>query len=384
MSPGHDVPWRTPVCDLLGIERPIFGFSHEPRVVAAIAHAGGYGVLGVARERPEEIPGMLSQLREAVGDRPFGVDLMLPAGMPEDDAAASAGAQALPAGHRAFVAGLGERYRVPPATRPNFFADTIRTQALFAAQVDAVLAADVDGVATAVGLPEAVIGRVRACGKTTLALVGSPRHARAAIAAGAQVIVAQGHDAGGHTGPIGTFTLVPQVVEAAGAIPVIAAGGIGCGAQIAAALALGAQGAWLGTLWLGATENGTHPLLRAKLERAGSEDTTVTRAHSGKPCRVVRSGWSDAWDAPGAPAPLPMPWQHALTGGLLAAIEEHEIEPLLYEAAGQSVAWLTREEPVAGIFARLVAQTDAALARLARLTTDARPGSHRPQHPAFP
>jgi NAD(P)H-dependent flavin oxidoreductase YrpB (nitropropane dioxygenase family) len=359
--------WRTPVCALLGIDRPIFGFSHSPEVAAAISRAGGYGVLGVARELPDAIPPLLARMREACGDAPFGVDLMLPAGMPADDAEAEAGRAAIPAAHRAFVDGLRERYAVPPATRPNFFSRTVRTRALFAEQAEAVLAADVDGVATAVGLPVELVARVRAAGKTTIALVGTPKHARAALDAGAQVLVAQGYDAGGHTGAIGTFSLVPQVVALAGGVPVIAAGGVATGAQVAAALALGAQGAWLGTAWLGAVENRTPRALLARLVAAGSEDTTITRAHSGKPCRVVRSAWTDAWAAPGAPAPLPMPWQHALTGELLAAIEEHQIEPLLYEAAGQSVAWLDREEPAADIFVRLVAQTDAALARLAPL-----------------
>jgi NAD(P)H-dependent flavin oxidoreductase YrpB (nitropropane dioxygenase family) len=364
-SSGTDAcSWRTPVCALLGIERPIFGFSHTLEVAAAISLAGGYGVFGVARELPERIPELLARLREAVGGRPFGVDLMLPAGMPERSDAAAAQA-AIPAAHRAFVEDLRRRYAVPPATRPTFFTETVRSRELFVRQVDAVLASDVDGVATAVGLPPDVVARVREAGKTTLSLVGSPKHARAALAAGAQVLVAQGYDAGGHTGSIGTMSLVPQVVEVAGGVPVIAAGGIATGAQVAAGLALGAQGAWLGTAWLGAVENHTHPILLAKLVAAGSEDTTITRAHSGKPCRVVRSAWSDAWAAPGAPLPLAMPWQQALTGELLAAVEEHGIEPLVYEAAGQGVAWLQREETVAAIFARLVSQTDAAMARLA-------------------
>jgi NAD(P)H-dependent flavin oxidoreductase YrpB (nitropropane dioxygenase family) len=373
--------WRTPVCDLLRIERPIFGFSHTLEVAAAISRAGGYGVFGVARELPERIPELLARLREAVGGAPFGVDLMLPAGMPADDAEAQAGRAALPEAHRAFVDGLRRKYAVPPATHRTFFTETIRTRALFAAQVDAVLASDVDGVATAVGLPADVVARVRRAGKTTLSLVGSPKHARAALAAGAQVLVAQGYDAGGHTGTIGTMSLVPQVVEAAGDVPVIAAGGIATGAQVAAALALGAQGAWLGTAWLGAAENRTHPMLLAKLVAAGSEDTTITRAHSGKPCRVVKSAWSDEWAAPGAPAPLSMPWQQALTGELLAAVEEHGIEPLVYEAAGQSVAWLRDEAPAAAIFAHLVRDTDSALARLAAFALPRTAGHpHRPGH----
>jgi len=360
--------WRTPVCERLGIALPIFGFSHSLEVAAAISRAGGYGVFGVARERPDAIPGLIAKLREAVGDAPFGVDLMLPAGMPADDAEAEAGRAAIPAAHRAFVEDLRRRFAVPAATKPHFFSHTVRTRALFAEQLEAVLAADVDGVATAVGLPVEVVARVRASGKTTLSLVGSPKHARAALAAGADVLVAQGCDAGGHTGPIGTFSLVPQVIEVAGDVPVIAAGGIATGAQIAAALAMGAQGAWLGTAWLGALENRTPRALLERLIAAGSEDTVITRAHSGKPCRVVRSAWSDAWAAPDAPTPLPMPWQHALTGELLAAIEEHEVAPLVYEAAGQSVAWLQGEAPAADIMARLAAQTDAALARVVALS----------------
>jgi NAD(P)H-dependent flavin oxidoreductase YrpB (nitropropane dioxygenase family) len=142
---------------------------------------------------------------------------------------------------------------------------------------------------------------------------------------------------------------------------VIAAGGIGTGAQVAASLALGAQGAWLGTLWLGTREHELPAALAAKLIAAGSEDTVITRAHSGKPCRVVRSAFSDAWAEKDAPEPLAMPYQQALTGELLAAVEEHEIAPLMYEAAGQSVAWLRKIEPVAEVMQRLVAETHAAL-----------------------
>ncbi len=357
--------FRTPLCERLGVALPIFGFSHEIDVVAAIGHAGGFGVFGVAREDPARIPAQLAALREKLGDLPFGVDLMLPAGVPDRSDPAEVAAR-IPDGHRAFVNGLRDKYAVPAATRPTFFTSFVRSKALFEQQVAAVLASDVDLVATAVGLPPEVIARTRAAGKRTLSLIGSPRHAQAAIAAGAEILVAQGYDAGGHTGTIGTLSLVPQVVELAmpHGIPVLAAGGIATGAQILAALAMGAQGAWLGTAWLGASENRTHRVLLDKLKRAGSEDTTITRAHSGKPCRVIRSAWSEEWAAPGAPTPLPMPYQQALTGELIAAIEEHDIAPLVYEAAGQSVAWLRDEEPVATIMARLVGQMREAWATL--------------------
>lgn len=359
----HDrIPdFRTPVCERLGIRLPIFGFSHETEVVAAICRAGGFGVYGVAREDPQKIPARLRDLRDRIGDAPFGVDLMLPAGVPErsDPEAVAAG---IPDEHRAFVRGLRDKYAVPAATRSTFFTSFIRSKALFEQQIQAVLDSDVDLVATAIGLPADVIARAKAAGKTTLALVGAPKHARAAVAAGADVLVAQGYDAGGHTGTIGTMSLVPQIIEVAAphAIPVLAAGGIATGAQILGALAMGAQGAWLGTAWLAARENHTHRVLLDKLISAGSEDTVITRAHSGKPCRVVRSAWSDEWSMPGAPTPLPMPYQQALTGELIAAVEEHGVEPLVYEAAGQGVAWIREEQTVHDIVSRLVEQMHTA------------------------
>jgi NAD(P)H-dependent flavin oxidoreductase YrpB (nitropropane dioxygenase family) len=218
-----------------------------------------------------------------------------------------------------------------------------------------------------VGLPPEVIKRAKDRGKLTFALVGAARHAAAARAAGVDVLVAQGYDAGGHTGPVGTFTLVPQIVEASGGLPVLAAGGVGCGRQIAAAFGLGAQGVWLGTAWLAAREHHTPPVLLKKLLAARSEDTVLTRAHSGKPCRVVRSAWSDLWSAKGAPETLPMPYQQALIGELLAAVEEHEIEPLVYEAAGQSIAWFNELTTVRDIVERLLAETSASLENMRAL-----------------
>jgi NAD(P)H-dependent flavin oxidoreductase YrpB (nitropropane dioxygenase family) len=359
---------RTPLCERLGIRTPIFGFSHEPDVVVAICKAGGFGVFGVARDDPAHIPAKLAALRERVGDAPFGVDLMLPPGVPERSDPNEV-ARHIPDGHRRFVRELGEKYRVPKATRDTFFTSFIRSRELFERQIEAVLASDVDLVATAIGVPPEVIERARAAGKTTLSLIGSPRHAEAAIAAGVEILVAQGYDAGGHTGPIGTLSLVPQIVSMAApaGVPVIAAGGIATGSQLLAALAMGAQGAWLGTAWLAARENHTHRTLLRKLIDARSDDTVISRAHSGKPCRVVRSAWSDEWAAPGAPSPLPMPYHQALTGELLAAVDEHDVAPLIYEAAGQGVAWIREETSVADIVARLENELSAAWAALQRL-----------------
>ena len=348
------------LCRRLGVALPIFGFSHSIEVTVALAEAGGFPVFGAARETPDRIAEDIALLRRRLGGRPFGVDLMYPklAGDESDRAAAK---RKLPPEHLAFVEGLREKYAVPAQTRPHFFSDSIRNAAFFKAQTEAVLESGVDAVVTAVGLPQDVVRAARARGKTTFALVGSARHVAAARTAGIDILVAQGADAGGHTGTVGTYTLVPQVVEAAGGLPVLAAGGVGHGRQVAAAFALGAQGVWLGTAWLATREYATPPALLAKILAARSEDTVMTRAHSGKPCRVVNSAYIEAWAAPGAPAPLPMPYQHVLTGELLAAIEEHQVEPLVYEACGQSVAWFNELTTVGDIVERLAAETRAAL-----------------------
>ncbi|MGE0313125.1 MAG: NAD(P)H-dependent flavin oxidoreductase [Lautropia sp.] len=357
-------PLTNALCRRLGIRYPVFGLAHSIEVVAAISRAGGFGVYAAARDGPSQLAQKLRALRALCPDHPVGVDLLLPAGIP-DDASRESLAAGVPAAHREFVAGIARKYGVPPASRGNFFSQYVRSKALFDEQVDAVIGSGIGVFAAATGVPPAVIARVRGAGLATIALVGTARHARKAVDAGVDILVAQGYDAGGHTGAIGTFTLVPQVIEAADGRPVLAAGGIGTGAQIAAALAMGAQGAWLGTVWLGSVEHRLPAALSAKLKAAGSGDTVITRAHSGKPCRVVKSAFTDEWHAPGAPEPLAMPWQQALTGDLLAAVEEHEVAPLVYEAAGQSVAWVGEPRPVAAIVDSLVAGLREALDGLA-------------------
>ncbi|CAG9183129.1 hypothetical protein LMG23992_04904 [Cupriavidus laharis] len=348
------------LCSRLGIRHPIFGLAHSIEVAAAISNAGGLGIYAAARDGPNELARKLSALRDLCPDAPVGVDLLLPTALPGVSTPGDLAA-AIPDGHRRFVDGLFDRFQVPPATEGNFFSQYVRSQALFEEQITAVAESRMDVFAAGVGTPADSIARVRRAGMTTIALVGAVKHARKAIEAGVDVLVAQGYDAGGHTGTIGTFTLVPQIIAAAEGRPVLAAGGIGAGSQIAAALAMGAQGAWLGTVWLGSSEHRLPAALTDKLLAATSEDTVLTRAHSGKPCRVVRSAFSDAWEAADAPAPLDMPYQQALTGRLLAAVEEHQIAPLMYEAAGQSVAWVQEVEPVARIMDRLVRETRQSL-----------------------
>ncbi len=351
--------FMTPISGTLGIELPIFGFSHEPDVVIAIARAGGFPVLGLAREMPEHIPDLIATVERGLAGRPYGIDLMLPANVPEQADLASL-RSTIPSTHREFVAKLREQYGIAPPRREHFFTRHVRSERLFEQQITAVLDSGARAVATAIGLRQEFLEEARRRGKLTFSLVGSPRHARKALAAGVEVLVAQGYDAGGHTGPIGTLSLLPQIIALAGDAPVLAAGGIASGAQVLGCLAMGAQGAWLGTLWMGAEENHTPPGLLKRLIASGSDDTLITRAHSGKPCRVVRSEWIDAWHAPGAPVPLDMPMQQVLTGEAFASIAEHDDERLAYDAAGQSVFGITHPTTVAEQVATLKAEMDTA------------------------
>jgi NAD(P)H-dependent flavin oxidoreductase YrpB (nitropropane dioxygenase family) len=363
-------PLATPVCAMLGLRHPVFAFSHSIAVAAAVSRCGGIGTYGATRRTPQEIRAELAELRRLAGDAPIGVNLVLPPGMPEDDDP-DVIERELPERHKAFVKGLYEKYAVPPPKRRGMRTRFLRSNEIARGQMQAVLDADVELVACGIGAPADFVERCKRAGKRIVALCGSPKHARRAIDAGADLLVAQGHDSAAHTGPIGTFSLVPQVVEAAGEVPVLAAGGVMTGRHVAASLALGAQGVWTGSLWLATEEYAIHPILLKKLLGAQSDDTVVTRSESGKTFRQLRSAWSDAWAAPDAPRPLAMPHQDMLVGDLLGAIDDHEIEPLMHYAVGQGVAWIRERLAVAEVYARLLEETRAALAGVAAMTGDA-------------
>ena len=352
----------TDLCRRFGIEHPIFGFAHDITTVAAITNAGGLGVYGATRRFPHEIDAELAEIRRLVGDKPFGVDLVLPDGMPEHNSREAIEAH-IPDGHRRFVQGIIDKYEVPEPSGPGMRTRFIRSSEIEAEQLEAVMASSVDLFACGIGAPRPAVEQAKQLGKTTAALIGSPRHVRRALASGVDMIVAQGAEAGAHTGTIGTFTLVPQIVDACGDIPVLAAGGVATGRHLAAALALGAQAVWAGTIWLTTTEYTAHmaPALVDKLLDATSADTVITRSESGKTFRQIRSAWSDEWETPGAPTPLKMPYQDVLVGDLLGAIDEHEVGPLLHSGAGQGIGYATEIRPVADVIATLIADAEAAL-----------------------
>lgn len=351
----------TDLCRHFGIEQPIFGFAHDVATVAAITNAGGLGVYGATRRFPHEIDEELAEIRGLVGDKPFGVDLVLPDGMPEHNSREAIEAH-IPDEHRSFVQGIVDKYTVPEPSGPGMRTRFIRSKEIEEEQLEAVMASDVNLFACGIGAPRPAVDQAKKLGKTTAALIGSPRHVRRALASGVDIIVAQGAEAGAHTGTIGTFTLVPQIVDACGDIPVLAAGGVATGRHVAASLALGAQGVWAGTIWLTTSEHTAHmaPALVDKLLAASSADTVITRSNSGKTFRQIRTAWSDEWDAADAPAPLKMPYQDVLVGDLLGAIIEHEVEPLLHSGAGQGIGYASEVRPVAQVMADLVAEAEGA------------------------
>ncbi|TAN14032.1 MAG: nitronate monooxygenase [Burkholderiaceae bacterium] len=354
--------WNIPLIKQLGIKYPIFGFSHSIDVAVAIARSGGFPVLGLGRELPEDIKDVVTTVERRMEDMPYGLDLMLPSHIP-DHGSVEQFRKELPRAQVEFTEKLRKRFKVRKPTRCSFFTDQVRSEALFAEQIEVTLASNCNAVVTAIGLREDLIRRAKQRGKLAISLVGSVKHAKKALGMGVDVLVAQGYDAGGHTGMVGTMSLLPQILAVAQGRPVLAAGGIATGEQIFGVIGMGAQGGWLGTLWLASKENHTPKALLDRLINGQSEDTVITRAHSGKPCRVIRSPWIEAWSEPSAPSPLPMPLQQVLTGDVFTSMHEFNDPAIIYEAAGQSVFGISKATTVKAQMDRLIRALDVAKTR---------------------
>jgi NAD(P)H-dependent flavin oxidoreductase YrpB (nitropropane dioxygenase family) len=301
----------------LGLEFPIFAFTHCRDVAAAVSKAGGLGVLGVAAHSAEGLAAELEWIEKEVDGRPYGVDLLLPSNFVGSDQGGldrSSLDDKIPPAHRQFVADLLEQHGVPPLPEdqhaPSLFNVGFEKQRDV---IDVAFQHDISLIASALGPPPAwMVEQGHAQGVKVAALAGTVDHARKHAEAGVDIVIAQGYEAGGHTGLVSTMVLVPEVVDAVDPIPVLAAGGIGNGRQLTAALALGAQGVWTGSVWLTTEEAETHPVVKQKFLKATSSDTVRSRSITGKPARQLRSAWTDAWDDPGNPEPLPMPLQPQL------------------------------------------------------------------------
>ncbi|MEM8922954.1 MAG: nitronate monooxygenase [Actinomycetota bacterium] len=329
---------KTTICEMLGIEFPILAFTHCRDVVAAVTRAGGYGVLGAAAHTPEQLDVDLAWIAEEVGDRPFGVDIIVPAkyeGKAEGELTVSTLTDMIPPTHREFLDGMMERYDVPPMPadddRPRRGGDDSQAPMTYAQAVplmDVAFSHPISLIFNALGPPPPdMIARAHENGVLVGALAGKVSHAVRHVAAGVDIIIAQGHEAGGHTGEIGTMVLVPEIVDAVAPVPVLAAGGIGTGRQMAASLALGAEGVWCGSVWLTTLEAETHPVVKDKFLAASSSDTLRSRSRTGKPARQLRSSWTDEWEGPESPGTLGMPLQPMLIAEASRRIDRAAMNP---------------------------------------------------------
>ncbi|AKN73167.1 monooxygenase [Streptomyces sp. PBH53] len=362
---------QTELSRTLGIEHAVFGFTPFPAVAAAISRAGGFGVLGAVRyTAPDDLKRDLDWLDAHAGGRPYGLDVVMPAKQVEGVSEADVEAM-IPEEHRRFVRDTLAAHGVPelaegeaPGWRITGWMEQVaRTQ------LDVAFDYPIRLLANALGSPPAdVVTRAHDRDVLVAALAGSARHARKHQEAGIDIVVAQGYEAGGHTGEIATMVLTPEVVAAVDPLPVLAAGGIGSGPQVAAALTLGAQGVWLGSLWLTTTEADLHsPALTRKLLAAGSGDTVRSRALTGKPARQLRTAWTDAWDDPAGPGTLPMPLQGLLVAEAVSRIQKYEVEPLLGTPVGQIVGRMTAERSVQAVFDDLTRGFEQAVDRIHRI-----------------
>jgi NAD(P)H-dependent flavin oxidoreductase YrpB (nitropropane dioxygenase family) len=321
---------KSPVCEMLGVEFPLFAFSHCRDVVAAVSRAGGFGVLGATVHSPETLEQELKWIDAHVDGKPYGLDVLIPENIStagERDVTWQSLEKRIPSEHRAFTRDLLKKHGIEltstpvPAATPQPF-DATRALEL----LEVSFRHPVRLIANALGVPpKAMIEMGRKHGVPVAALVGAKEHALRQVAAGVDILVVQGTEAGGHCGEVSTMVLVPEVIKAIKPIrdvPVLAAGGIMTGRQMAACMAMGAAGVWTGSVWLATTESETSEIFREKMITASSRDAVRSRGRTGKPARQLRSVWTDAWDRDAAcPGALPMPLQSIISRDAFQAID---------------------------------------------------------------
>lgn len=336
---------NTEICRRLGLDVPIFAFTHCRDVVVEVSKAGGMGVLGAAGFTPEQLEQELNWIQDKVGDKPFGIDVIMPKSYVGDDVPDLR--EMIPEEHKAWIESVLQKYDIPPL--PEDFheqgGDHVSgeqigwTHKICRQLLDIALGyPGCKVLVNALGTPpDDILASCKEKGILVGALAGRVKHAIAHKAGGLDFVIAQGHEGGGHTGEVTTMVLVPQIVDAVAPLPVLAAGGIGSGRQMAAGMALGAQGVWCGSLWLTSAESEVGDIQRQKLLAATSEDTVRTRMLSGKPARMLRSKWTDEWESQDCPGFLPMPLQGMLVHDANLRIERAQHAELAFYPTGQVV-----------------------------------------------
>jgi NAD(P)H-dependent flavin oxidoreductase YrpB (nitropropane dioxygenase family) len=368
------------ICEQFGIDFPLFAFSHCRDVVAAVTNAGGFGVLGATAFTPDWLDKELSWIDEHVGGKPYGVDLIVPAKFEGKGEKLKPGelASRIPDEYRGFINDLlsahGIEPEAAPRTGPSFLSGDTGADLL-----DVAFGHPIKLIANALGVPpDYMIDAGKERGVPVAALVGAKEHAAKQVQAGVDLIVAQGTEAGGHCGEVTTLVLIPEVIEAiGGAVPVLAAGGIVTGRQMAATVAMGADGAWTGSVWLTTEEAETAPHTVQKMLAATSRDTVRSAGRTGKPARQLKSEWTDAWlPNEGGQKPLPLPLQSMLSEPVIRRVDMlasqgHEgAQALATYFVGQGVGLMNKVKPAREVVREFIEDYLAATERLSNSLPD--------------
>lgn len=377
---------KSKICERLGIEFPLFAFSHCRDVVAEVSRAGGFGVLGAAGHTPETLDIELKWIDEHVDGTPYGVDLIVPTSMEDKEGSLTPEEieARIPPEHKRYVERILAEHGVSVeglwsrGVNRGFASGMRETGA--AAVLDVAFSHPIKLIVNALGVPPKVmLDRARQEGVAVGALTGAKEHAIKHAEAGVDILVVSGTEAGGHCGEVSTLVLVPEVIEALapyGDIPVLAAGGIVTGRQMAACMAMGAAGAWTGSVWLTTAEAETNPVVKEKMLAANSRQTVRSRSRTGKYTRQLRSPWTDAWQAEGAPEPLPMPLQSLVAEPALRAVDKlaETGDPGARQLAtywvGQGVGLMNSAQSVRSVVREFMEDFAAAAERLATLVED--------------
>ena len=359
-------PLQTRLCEEYGCEYPIIAFAHTRDVTVAVSNAGGIGMLGQSTVSAEEMRTNIRWVKERVGDRPFGVDITIPSSYVEGSREELE--QQIPQGHWDFIDRLIEEHDIPEPKMPPPWGNTrLRGLAATRAKLEIMMEEQIPIFASGLGSPAFVLDEMHDAGVKVWGLIGLARQAARELDAGLDLIIAQGQDSAGHTGRMGTFSLVREVTELAKAYdtPIVAAGGITTGAHIVAALALGAVGVWTGTIWQATHESETKQWAKQRLLRAENQDAWVSTAMDGKRNRGVRNKYYEAWEAEGSPEPLPMPLQDILGGKLLQAADDWDLEDWAGPvAAGQGVGFVKEIKPARQVVFDLMGEAYDTLERM--------------------
>ena len=374
---------KSPICDILDIKFPLIAFSHCRDVVVEVTKAGGLGVLGAARYSAEELEIELCWIDEQLDGLPYGVDLIAPTSMAGSESQAESAQikKRIPQEYFKFAADILERHDIDASDvyGDNDLRNAFLTEDRAGNIIDVTFAHPIKLIANALGVPPPyMIEMARLKGVATAALVGTREHAIKQAQAGVDIVVASGTEAGGHCGDVSTLVLVPEVCAAltGTGIPVLAAGGIVTGSQMAACMAMGAAGAWTGSVWLTTAESDTPPVLKEKMLQASSQQTVRSKSRTGKHSRQLRSPWTDAWEAESAPKPLPMPLQSQITEEPLARVSKlaeggHEgARQLVTSWVGQGVGLMTSSQSVRAIVYDFMQDYIAASERLSSTLVD--------------